>query len=231
MKVKALIIIFSSFCLSGAFAQSLTSAKETKITDLMLMSKNGEASGRLDYKSIEGSPYNKDKFTNGTIEFIVGPPVKDIEIRINLFENVVEFKNENEIYILADFSKIKAIKLGGEVYAPRVISEKVSLKNVIVQLLVSGGNIELLKKENISFHDAKPAVNSYANPTPAYFRVDKPTFYLKMKNLDPVEIDKRKLKNLPGKYYLLSKYAKKIRNKGKSEEDLITLVASFNNNR
>lgn len=189
-------------------------------------------STKSNIKNIKGSPYINQEFLPVIVDKIPG---KDLSARYNAFNDEIEIKtgSSNLNYVLNrknKFSKIEFTYSKISYEAHHYIENDKAKHGYLAQLNPTG-NYLLLKKQQITFIEAKLPKTSYDEKTPPEFRRAKDKYFIKISDDNIIELQKNK------KYFakLFPKYEKEIlsyiKKQGistKKENDLIKLVKYIN---
>ncbi|WP_312767340.1 hypothetical protein [Epilithonimonas sp.] len=220
------IIITTSLLLSGLFlnAQQIDLARNAQFVKSMDEINNGK--GVLKYSDIQGNPFYKKGFSEAKI----GDTGSTLPVRYNLYKDVFELLNNNDIYTLpkeSSFSKF--------VFAST--NEKFILTNDdegfagYFQVLVDGKN-KLLKKMAVKFSPEVPAQNTLVAGIPAKFENQRPIYFIKTED-NIIKITKKSedlLNALPAdKKETAKDFIKTKKIKFNQELDLIALANFLNN--
>lgn len=134
----------------------------------------------LRYSSIEGSPYNTKKFTKSDIYFKDGNVKRGIYVRLNLYENNLEFEHGLEFYILTKLEHVEKIAFSNQEIIYIGKKHKGNLRGFY--RLNIGGDNQLLSSLKVEFKEAVSATNSYSEDSQPSFKLEKEKYYLLLKN-------------------------------------------------
>lgn len=138
----------------------------------------GELKRTLTEADIEGSPYFNDDFINGTVYTTSKTMFSDIPLRLNIFNDQMEFKSpEGNIAAIATPEIIEKITIENDVwiYTPYYSGKRVNRS--FLRLIVKG-KAELYVRPNVGFKDAVPP-SGYKDAEPAQFKTQADTYYIR----------------------------------------------------
>ncbi len=129
----------------------------------------------LEYKGISGSPYYNNKFLSSNLYFENGKVRTNVYVRLNLYNNSLQFEQGRDFYVLDQIENIDKIVisntefmfLGKEYFEHRGFYE-----------LVEDGKTKLLKGLKVTFTDGEESANSYGNDIEAEFKREKEKLYI-----------------------------------------------------
>ena len=178
---------------------------------------NRDISGGLSYEEIEGSPYDSDKFIQGTVLLKNGKST-NVPLRYNLFTDEFEFMQEGKVFSLIKNS-VQSIQRGGEAIYPE------NLKYYFSQ---ESGKYSLYIRKKVSFVPKVPA-RPYIDEIPPTFKREMDEYYLKEENMPAREIKNKKgLLEMLGDNKAAIDFIKKSKTKVNKVEDLLELVKFLN---
>lgn len=140
-----------------------------------------------DLNSIEGSPYLSNDFFNGKITLYNGRQSATFPIRFNLFENIVEYESEDEIYGIPA-NRISEFTMGDRTFKRGFNASRLDESDFLEVLIID--NIELYAKYGISL---KRSVSTYGSqPRVTGYDTPSTTFYLKVPEGDMERLSTRR---------------------------------------
>lgn len=177
---------------------------------------------------VEGSPYLTDTFSEGKIFFNKGNPSIAVPIRYNIYEDWLEYQQNNQTYIIDPSERIKKVVTGNHTLVVEKYQHKGKPKLGYFTLLDSG-KIILLSKKVISYKAPQEA-KALQEPTPAKYSRPADQYYYKVENdeVRKVENLKEMIASLPANNAELTEFAKKEKISPRKEEELLKLVRYFN---
>ena len=224
MPWKSLVFSISLFFVSMlANAQDMTGRD---LRDHMLI----ELSKKVDHsiKDFEGSPFLKQEFITGRV---YGPKIKykDIALRYNIFNDQMEFQQNNTIYALYPEPRITKVLLGDETY----VVEKYEIKGKMAYgylARLDTGKLTLLSKKVVRFTEKQEPKALEGAGKPAKFTRAQDIYYYKIGNGEITKVVSLKsfIESLPDKREEISNYAKSEKLSVKDEADLMKLVKYYN---
>jgi hypothetical protein len=193
-----------------------------------LLINDKEAIPRMDIEDVEGSRYANDSFQLGAVE-TVKDTFYNVLMRYNIFEDVIEFKdNKGQLFLLDPLMTIKKVAIDQLVLVVQPYDVDGQIKTGFFTLL-SDGKIKLLSKKIVKFEPLQPAKALQASNTPAKFIASPDQYYTRMGNNPAVKINKLKktIELFPDHQKSVMSFADR-RKLGVKRNDLIDLWAYYN---
>lgn len=189
-----------------------------------------KASTSLDqsYESIEGSPFLDAAFVPGEI-ITQNMRFDGIPMRYNIFNDQIEFKQNNSSYILAPETRIKQVHIGPNTFIAEEHEVKGKLKLGFLTLLDSG-KVSLMAKKIVVYNPKTEPTALAPLSSPAKFTRTQDIFYYKIGNAPVSQVFSLKdlIKSLPGKQDEVNQFARKEKISVKKEEELLKLIRYYN---
>jgi hypothetical protein len=180
--------------------------------------------------TIEGTPYLSESYVTAEILYAKGNLSK-LPVRYNAFQDLIEYKQNGNSFVIDPTSQIKKINLGEQTFIVDKFEYKGKTKYGFLTLLDSG-KVMLLSKKMITYSESKVSrgLDGVDVTSPAKFSMAPDTYYYKIANgeLQKVESIKEMIATFADKQEELTKYAKKEKISPKKEKDLIQLVHYYN---
>lgn len=155
MKFLFLIVIISTFYFT-AVSQTYVISDLSSLSDQYTIDKSGK--NGLIATGIEGSPYLNDEFYGGEVIIDDSICIEDVPLRYNIYNDKIEFKNENEkILELGNHSTVYRFNFEEFLFCNLNYLEGDKPKHGILELLVYG-HIKLYKKYNVELELATKAI-------------------------------------------------------------------------
>lgn len=180
-----------------------------------------------DGSPIEGSPYYTEEFVIGDVYTSKGV-IRNVQLRYDIFNDFMEFKKENIVYILETGPDISQIKLGTETFVASYFPEKGRLvpHHFIV---LDSGTISLLRKPNVAYRSAQAPKALEAGGKPARFERMQDKYYTtnSKKRLTEIVSLKRVADIFPDHQEEIHTFIKNEKI-SKNEPDLIRLFQYYN---
>jgi hypothetical protein len=181
----------------------------------------------LDYKNIQGSPFEKEEFMIGKI-YMRDKQIALAKVRYDIYANEMEFvKDSSSIYYINknSFDSI-LIDYKRYVYDRFSVSKK-DLDSYFIVLVA--GNYSLLLKKSIVFL-LKELPKPFYEPKPDRFELRSEEYFLKFNNQSAKQIaSKKQIKNnFPDVGDKALEYIKKEKISLSNQKDLIKLVVFLN---
>lgn len=233
--IKLNILAFFVLSMSVVFAQQATTGSGhgtgINIADQILMKDRDMAIAKAegkDNESIEGTPYLDPTFINGNV-LTESNAFKNVPIRYNIMDDVMEFKSRNLVYVLDPASHIIKVDINNDVFLVKKYNVKKDVKHGYFMLLDSG-KLSILQKPSVTFKPghAPAALESVA--TPDKFVRGKDSFFYQIGGGDLIEFSSVKafLATLPNKKAETSAFIKDGKLSFKDRDDLLLLSRFYN---
>jgi hypothetical protein len=176
--------------------------------------------------TIEGTPYLNDEFIAGTIYFDKKYKIDQVPLRLNLYNDEMEFKEKNVTMAIADPSRINKIEMGAYtfIYLPDDKKEKVGgfvrLWNPELPSIITKMEIDFLKME-----PAKP----YVAALPDRFERghDKHFLLTSTNEIEKITSVKKLIQAIGVHESELSDYARKEKVSSGNIEELVKLMEYY----
>gem|GEM_PF-6204690 len=189
-------------------------------------------------KSIQGSPFVSDLFTEGTIvikskNLLEDKQSLDCKLRFNAYTNEFEFLNQRDTLLISNPDLIEFIKVGEDKFVYTLCSPKKSFIEAAYMVVLVEGDVQLLERYKCVI-DQNLSVPYYmgGNGDGSYFYKVEKELYFKIGNQNAVKIP-YSINTLTKVFHGNSKEAKTvIKNEKlkvrKNREDMIQLFESMN---
>lgn len=180
----------------------------------------------IDYGDIKGSPYLTDDFVDSRIYFRKDSVFK-IALRYNVFDQSMEYMQNNTVYAISNPEIIVKIEMDNWVFIYYRNNENIKY-NSYYELLVSGKSY-LLAKKDIGYKEAEPP-KAIVESEPAKFFKRKDSYYVLKGGALPVLIKNKKMliEIFEDKKDEIGKFIKKEKISYKKRKDLIQVVEYYN---
>ena len=216
MSVKKIISCFIFFLLcysaQGQQGRNVHDHMLIKISDKHLYGEPAEY--------YEGTPYLKDTFETGYV-YINHVKSTAVPMRYNIFEDHVEFQQDDGVYVLKPSAQINKVEIDKYTL---VVSEFDKSKNGFFELL-EAGKLTLLSRKIINYRKKV----EISNVPPKYSKASD-TYYIKLSGGKPVKVNniKKLITSLPDKQNELNAFAESEKLSGRNEDELVKLVKYYN---
>lgn len=211
--------------------QSYFPTNEVLANDFIDDSNFNKYSSNVDLSNIEGSPFMNNDFQLGKVYNRITKNVTNFLLRYNIYNDEIQIKvsennnsrvliKSNDYFVIFNNSKI--------FYEKYQINNKTETGYFILKY--TGKSLSLFEKKYKTYHEAKPAKDSFHRSTPAKFK-DNTEFYVKTINdelLRHVSSNKKAiLDNFPTHKKELKTYIKSEKLDLKDEKDLKKLITYY----
>ena len=227
MKLKflftLLFLIFSIFYTSAQFAE------ETKTISQLLNSirKNG-SNDVVELSKIKGSPYENDAFILGKAANKKTIDSKPYYLRYNIYNDIIEVKEENSTIGLIQSLNIYAVINNREYHYEIYSDDNEKTDEGYFISLYKSEKVNVYKRKIKEFIEEQPAKDSFRQATPPSFK-DAEFYYFKKGRVLILLSTKKKefIKNFPEHKNEITSYIKTEKINLKSEKDLIQLFKYY----
>lgn len=217
-----IVIIFLTLLNGNAFSQNIIIQDEN-----YLYQQYNIYEYQLNYEDIKGSPYLNDSLIWGVVNFINGDSVSQY-LRFNVYEGTIEYLDNNNLLIINNIQQIDNVLIDNDKIVYRLYDSG-SRSGLFIEKVK--GKFSFYEKPVVEFEKAKPAIDSYHEPTPEAFVRKAPLWYFSTNNGPLIHFipNKSGLKEIFGEDYdTIDKYRKREKLKYGREEDLVALFEYFN---
>jgi hypothetical protein len=224
VKLKIIIGLIFLFSYSTSIGQFMGKIAADKFIFRVTTNKNYGQPG----DEIVGSPYLVDEFIKGSV-YIDKGNYAGIPLRYNIYDDKIEFVQNEGTYILEPDLRIKKIAFGNYT----IVAEKFEYKWKVIDgylVRLDSGKMTLLAKKVVTFKERQETRAMESSPTPAKFSNLGDVFYFKIGNNEPKKIDSMKemIASLPDKQEEMNQFVKKEKISPKKEDELLKLVRYYN---
>ena len=226
--VWVVVILFSGF-ISNAQVVSLQIVDQES-QNLFFSELRSSRSNTLNYADINGSPYYSDDFKLSDIYFKNGNIIKQVSVRLNLYDNILEFQRGNEILELTRMEDLGHVKINEEDIT--FVNDVDDSGDAGFYKIELDGKYQLLQLLQVTYFDPIKATNHYEDDIPAKFKKQNGKYYLGTEKNTPLEFGNKKdfQDSFAQSYTSLVKYAKKNKLNPKNYDDLVIMVNYLNSN-
>ena len=220
---KILRLVVFMFLTCPAFGQTMTGMD---LKDHMLIKLTKEYDRSV--KDFEGSPFLNEEFIPGQV-FSSGKKYTSVPLRYNIFNDQMEFKQNDLTYALYPGERIIKVILADETY----VVEKYEIRSKIdygYLTRLDSGKLTVLAKKVVRFTDKQEAKALESSNKPAKFTRAADLYYYKIGNGELTKSSSLKnlIEDLPDHQADVEAYAKKEKLSTRNAEDLMKLAAYYN---
>jgi hypothetical protein len=129
-------------------------------------------------EKVEGSPFLNESFVNGVV-YSNDLKFPAVPMRYNMYDDQIEYKQNNQFYILDPQPRVRRVELDGHVFVVDGYEFKGKIKQGYF-LLLDSGKVTLLSKKVVTYREQQPPKALESGPTPAKYSSAPDVFYLKM---------------------------------------------------
>ena len=179
-------------------------------------------------EKVEGTPFLNDNFVVGIV-YAKDEKYEGIPMRYNMYDDNIEFKQNNQLLILDPQPRIRKVELDGHTFVVGDYELKGQPKQGYF-LLLDSGQVTLMSKKVVSYREQQAPKGLDSGPTPAKYSNAPDVFYFKIGNGALMKVDniKKMIAGFPDKQTELTEFAKKEKTSPKKEDELVKLVKYYN---
>ena len=192
-----------------------------------LLYKSKQAINRIDPSEIQGSPYLNDSFTLAMV-MTSDAVVHNLPMKYNVYEDVMEFQDNDQLYLLDPSVKIQKIEMNENTFTVEHYEHNGKLTPGYF-ILLGTGKVKLLLKKGIRFQEAQAAKAMEAQNKPAKYVSVPDQLYFRVNAQEdlPITNIKKMIAQFPDHQKSLLSFADR-RKLGKNKEDLLKLWEYYN---
>ena len=182
----------------------------------------------LNYADIKGSPYYSDDFNLSDIYLKNGTLIKQVSVRLNLYDKILEFQRGNEILEMTRMEDLDHVKINEENFI--FVNDVDNSRDAGFYKIELDGKYRLLQLLQVTYFDATEATNHYEDDKPAEFKKQKGKYYLGTEKNTPLAFGNKKdfQDSFAQSHISLIEYAKKNKLNPKKYDDLVKMVNYLN---
>ena len=205
--------------LDASLAQDLTGNRDRLLVEL---TKQGTRAPVEDY---EGSPFLDKTFVEGEIYSFKNKFI-GVPLRYDIFNDNMEFKQNNYVYTLLPEPHIKKVQFDGNTFIVEAIGK--GKFRFLTQL--DSGKVVLMSKKVVLFQKKRQPKGYETAATSAKFTRNQDIFFYKIgeSGITKVSSLKSLIESLPDKQDDVNQFVKKEKISAKKEEDLVKLIKYYN---
>lgn len=176
-------------------------------------------------RKAEGSPYLVDNFIAGNVLSSKGR-FDGVEMRYNIHEDVVEFRQNNYTYFLDPSPDIRRISMGEHT----LIVDKADGRRYGFYAVLDSGRVSLLAKKRVSYREGRPPQALQAAPTPARYTNLPDTYYYRIGDGPLIKVTsvKKMIASFPDRQAEAKAFATREKLSSRKGDDLAKLVKYYN---
>jgi hypothetical protein len=186
--------------------------------------------GSQRWENIEGSAFLDEKFITGDV-IALNRKFEGIPMRYNIFDDNIEFKQNDGQFILLPEPRIQKVHIGEEIF----IAEKHEVKGkpkVGFLMMIDSGKVILMRKKVVIFSPKSEPTALNPVSTPARFTRDQDLYFYKIGDeVKRITNLKSLIDGLPDKRDEVARFVKKEKVSVKNEVELIKIVRYYNSLR
>jgi len=217
-------VVWMLLILSAAHAQKAMNLDQhllIKISDKTLY-------GDPAAEKVVGTPYLNDNFVIGVV-YSHAVKYTGVSMRYNIYDDNIEFKQNNKLFILDPQQKINRVELDGRIYVIDSYEYKGKIRLGFFGLLDSG-RVVLLSRNVVTYKEQQAPKALESGPTPAKYTRAPDTYFYRIGDGVLMKVDniKKMIDGFPDKQTELTEFVKKEKISARKEADLLKLVKYYN---
>ena len=177
---------------------------------------------------IQGTPYLNIEYEVGTILNSAGILYRNVPLRYDCFNDVLEFKRNDKAYSLDPKETVKKAEFGGKVFVYKVFEKDGGTGKSYFEEVVKG-KAALFSRYSINYHEAEQG-NGIIDSKPARFGDLLETYYISIDSLPAKKIlnNKKLVEILGDKKNEVGAFISKQKLSVKKKDDLKKIVSWYN---
>lgn len=178
----------------------------------------------------DGSPYENDEFVKGSLVTTAEVEYKDIPLRLNIYNNNLEYQQEGQAYELTSVDLFKYFMIGDAKFEYLPYSDGKKIDKAFFKV-VEEGQANLLLKPVVKFDEPKLAA-PYQDAKPATFNRVSDQVYIKVGEAEAkLASNKKSIEEIfSDKKEAITKFLSGNKIKYNNVDDMIKLVKYYNLN-
>lgn len=226
LTVSILITLFQSLIAQDRPTTGLGGGTGRNIADHLLIQEANKTLYDAPEENVIGSPYLVRDFVKGNIRSSKGK-FEGVEMRYNIHQDVIEFRQNNFTYILDPSPDIHLVDMGEY----KLVAEK-GIKNRAYGFyeVLDSGKVTLLAKKSVSYREGKPPQALQSAPTPARYSNLPDTYYYRIGTGPLIKVTslKKMIAGFPDNHDQLKAYAAEEKISSNKGDELARLVKYYN---
>lgn len=226
LTMTLLVIAYHSLSAQDIPTTGLGGGTGRNIADHMLIQEANKTLYDAPEENVKGSPYLVRDFVKGDIRSSKGN-FEAVEMRYNIHQDIIEFKQSNFIYILDPSPDIHLVDIGEH----KLVVQK-GLKNRAYGFyeLLDSGRVTLLAKKAVNYREGRPPQALESAPTPARYTNIPDTYYYSVENGPLIKVTslKKMIAGFPDQHDQLKAFASKEKISSNKGDELARLVKYYN---
>lgn len=182
----------------------------------------------LQMNEIQGTPYLNVEYETGTILSDADILYRNVPLRYDCFNDILEFKRDNKTYYSDPKETVKRAEFGGKVFVYKVFEKEGGTDKSYFEELVKG-KAALLIRYSVNFYEAVPS-NGIIDSKPARFGDLTETWFVSIDSLPAKKIlNNKKLAEILGdKKNEVETFISKEKLSVKKKDDLKKIITYYN---
>jgi len=221
--MKSHITAIILFCLLSTLAKAQSLSFKDQYNARLSYGRN-----HLKMADIQGSPYLDSLYKVGSFLTDAGELYKDIPLRYNCCDDILEFKKGDVSNELVPKSKVKRAEFGNRVFVYSLFDSDGKTDTSYFEVLAVG-KAALYARYSIKFYEAEP-LQAYSASQPARFDDFSESHYISVNNslAKKISTNKNVIEILADKEKEVKDFISKQKLSAKKADDLKKIIAYYN---
>ena len=190
--------------------------------------KNSYGRNNLRLNDIDGSPYLNHQYKTGTVTTREGELYKDIPLRYNCYNDVLEFQRDGNSYDLIPKDRVSKAEFGGQIFSYLEYDSGNGNNKAYFEILAEG-KAKLCARYIVTFYE-REELKGFADAKPARFDDIVETFWISKEGAPASKVlsNKKLLEILNDKKDELQSFMSKQKLSVKKADDVKKIVNYYN---
>jgi len=217
-RIISVIIIFFLFSTLAKAQVTVDISKMQNVLDRNLTKMN----------QIQGTPYLNIEYEAGTILSNADILYRNVPLRYDCFNDILEFKRNDNAYCLDPKETVKKAEFGGKVFVYREFEKEGGANKSYFEEVVKG-KATLFTRYSINYHEAEEG-NGIIDSKPARFGDLRESYYISIDSLPAKKIlnNKKLVEILSDKKKEVEAFISKEKLSVKKKDDVKKIVSYYN---
>ena len=226
VSIVVLIILHQPLSAQDPPATGLGGGTGQNIADHMLIQMSNSTLNEATGEKVEGSPYLVSEFVKGSIRSGKGT-FEGVEMRYNIHQDIIEFKQNNFTYILDPSPDIHLVNMG---QYKLVVEKGIKNRPYGFYQVLDSGRVTLLAKKTVRYREGRAPQALESAPTPARYTTMPDTYYYRVGNGPLVKVTnlKKMIADFPDRHDQLKAFASEEKISSNKGNELVKLVRYYN---
>lgn len=229
-KYRFQLAIFLLFIGSSSTAQTSGVQMGKNLADHLLIKTSDKYLYRDEASKVEGTPFLDESFVDGNVQTNKAM-FEGVPMRYDMFNDQIEFKQSNNVYILDPDPQIKKIEIGENVVMVVGLHDRLKGNRQFgFFTMLDSGKLTLMLRQVVVFQEEQLPKALESSSTPAKYLRSADVYFYKIGTgkITRIESVSRLIKSLPDHNDEVAKFAKKESISVRKAGEILTLVQYYN---